>query len=132
MKISKDANRASRKLYRACLNSNGRLDEDRVRNVVRAVANGKPRGYLAILTAFERLIRLEVGKRHAVVESASEISPALADQVRADLQKKYGDDLQFEYVVNPQLIGGLRVRVGSHVWDGSVRAKLDNLRSKLV
>jgi F-type H+-transporting ATPase subunit delta len=132
MKISKDANRASRKLFRACLESNGRLNAERVRNVVRAVAQGKPRGYLAILTAFERLVRLDVSKRHAVIESASEISPALAEQVRGDLQKKYGDDLDFEYVVNPQLIGGLRVRVGSHVWDGSVRAKLESLRSKLA
>jgi F-type H+-transporting ATPase subunit delta len=60
------------------------------------------------------------------------LSTAVRDQLRADLQKKYGEDLEFDFNVNPELLGGLRVQVGSHVWDGSVRAKLETLRNNLA
>ena len=43
------------------------------------------------------------------------------------LKKKYGKDVSFQYSVNPDLIGGLRIRVGSDVWDGTVKSKLDRL-----
>jgi F-type H+-transporting ATPase subunit delta len=132
MKIDKNSARTARALFRACVDANGRLHTDRIKSVIAKLAQSKPRGYLAILSAFERLVRLEVQKRQAMVESATELSPELNSQVRADLQKKYGDDLAFEFRVNPALIGGLRVQVGSHVWDGSVRAKLENLRNNLA
>jgi len=131
MKISKDANRAARQLFRAC-QASGRLHPSRVKTVVKRVAETKPRGYLSILTAFQRLVSLEVQKRRAIVESATRLSPALLQQVRTELQQKYGDDLEFEFIENPALLGGLRVQVGSHVWDGSVRAKIENLGSKLA
>ena len=132
MKIDKNSARAARQLFRACVDASGRLHSSRIRSVVSSVAKAKPRGYLAILTAFERLVRLEVQKRQATIESAAALSPELGTQVRSDLQKKYGQDLEFDFRVNPDLIGGLRVQVGSHVWDGSVRAKLDTLRNNLA
>lgn len=132
MKIDKNSARAARQLFRACVDAGGRLHSSRIKGVVAKVAQTKPRGYLAILSAFERLVRLEVQKRQATVESAAVLSPELGNQVRADLQKKYGEDLTFDFRVNPELIGGLRVQVGSNVWDGSVRAKLDTLRNNLA
>ena len=131
MKIDKNSARSARALFRACVDADGRLHDDRLRAVVSKLAQSKPRGYLAILSAFERLVRLEVQKRQALIESAEVLSAPLSNQVRTDLQKKYGDDLTFDFRVNPELIGGLRVQVGSHVWDGSVRAKLDTLRNNL-
>lgn len=131
MKISKDAARSARQLLRACI-ANGRLHSSRVKNVVKRVMEAKPRGYLQILTAFQRLVRLEIEKRHALIETAERISTALRDQLRADLQKKYGEDLEMEFVVNPELIGGLRVKVGSHVWDGSVRGRIEALSHELA
>jgi F-type H+-transporting ATPase subunit delta len=49
----------------------------------------------------------------------------------ANLKKKYGGDLTAEFVVNPQLLGGMRIRVGSDVWDGSVRNRLERLQQQL-
>lgn len=132
MKIDKNSARSARQLFRACVDPNGRLQGNRIKTVVSKLASSKPRGYLAILSAFERLVRLEVQKRQATIESATVLSPELSNQVRADLQKKYGDDLTFDFRVKPELLGGLRVQVGSHVWDGSVLAKLDALRSNLA
>ncbi|OAI57095.1 hypothetical protein AYO49_02880 [Verrucomicrobiaceae bacterium SCGC AG-212-N21] len=132
MKIDKNSARTARALFRACVDASGRLHTDRIKSVIAKLAQAKPRGYLAILTAFERLVRLEIQKRQATIESATELNSEISNQVRADLAKKYGDDLTFDFRVNPELIGGLRVQVGSHVWDGSVRAKLDALRTNLA
>jgi F-type H+-transporting ATPase subunit delta len=131
MKISKDAARASRQLMRACI-ANGRLHPSRVRNVVKRLMETKPRSYLQILSAFQRLVRLEIEKRRALIETAERLSPALETQLRNDLKKKYGEDLEMEFVINPELIGGLRVKVGSHVWDGSVRGRIEALRHELA
>jgi len=131
MKISKEANRAARQLLKACVDSNGRLHGSRVKSVIKKLAESKPRGYVAIVTAFGRFVRLELEKRHAVIQSATVLSPALIEQLRADLHKKYGEDINLDLQVNPELLGGLRVQVGSHVWDGSVRAKLEALSNSL-
>lgn len=132
MKISKDALRSARQLFSACVDSSGRLHNSRVKRVVKRVAEEKPRDFLAILTAFQRLVRLETEKRTAKVESVTRLSNEMREQLRVDLQKKYGDDLALEFYENPGLIGGLRVKVGSHVWDGSVAAKLEALRQSLA
>ena len=132
MKISKDAARSARQLFRACIDAEGRLHGSRVKNVVKLLAEKKPRHYLATLTAFQRLVRLEVAKRTAVVESVTALSGEMRDQLRADLQKKFGADIACDFVINPELIGGLRVKVGNHVWDGSVRAKLQALGDRIA
>ena len=132
MKISKDALRSARQLFRACVDSNGRLHTNRVKRVVKRVSEAKPRDYVAVLTAFARFVRLEMEKRSAVIESVTRLSNEMREQLRVDLQKKYGDDLTLEFYENPSLIGGLRVKVGSHVWDGSVAAKLEALRQSLA
>ena len=54
-------------------------------------------------------------------------SQATQDRVKAGLVAKYGDDLNFEFKVTPELLGGMRVRVGNDVWDGSVKSRLDRL-----
>ncbi len=129
MKVSKDALRTARQLLQATL-VNGLLEADRARAFVGKIAEKKPRGYLQILSAYVNLLRLELGKRHAVVDSAIELGADLQSSVMADLRKKYGKDLTFEFKSNPELLGGMRVKVGSDVWDGSVRARLQQLQDK--
>jgi F-type H+-transporting ATPase subunit delta len=50
----------------------------------------------------------------------------------SSLQRKYGTDLTTEFVTTPELLGGLRIRVGSDVWDGSVRQRLQRLQEDLA
>lgn len=130
MKISKEARRTSRQLFRLCL-ADGKLDESRVRTVVNGVATGKPRGYLGILDSFSRLVSNEVDRQRAVVESATQLTPAIAVELQASLSKKYGRVLSLEFKVDPELLGGIRVKVGSDVWDGSVKARLEALKNSL-
>lgn len=126
MKGSKESKRIARQLLRACL-PGGRLDEKRVRTVVARLKQERPRGYVAILDAFSRLIRLELDKREAVIETATPLYPILAANLEHELRERYGDDIRTEVRVNPELIGGMRIRVGSNVWDGSVSARLKAL-----
>ncbi len=131
MKISKEARRTSRQLFRTCM-VDGKLDENRVRTVVNGVAQSKPRGYIAILDAFTRLVSHEVDRQRAIVESATHLTAATQVELRSSLSQKYGRPLNLEFHVNPELLGGIRVKVGSDVWDGSVKARLEALSSSLA
>jgi F-type H+-transporting ATPase subunit delta len=126
MKISKQARRDGKKLYQGCM-VNGRLDAGRVRNTVTLVSERKPRGWLAALTHFQRLVKLEVDRCTARVESAVVLEGPEQHKVQSRLEAIYGAGLNFEFVQNAGLLGGLRVRVGSDVYDGSVEARLNAL-----
>ncbi len=130
MKINKEIRQLSRQLLRASF-TDGQLDRGKISSLVQSLATKKPRHYLAILENYKRLIRLEVEKRHARIESAAELASEVKSRVLTNLQKKYSKDLTTEFVVNPQLLGGMRVRIGSDVWDGTVRSRLERLKQQL-
>jgi len=126
MKISKQARRDGKTLFNTC-RVNGVLDENRVRQAVRSVIAEKPRGYVATLSHFHRLVKLDLERRTARVESAAPLPEEITTTVKAELAWRYGQDLNVSFGVNRELIGGLRVKVGSDVYDGSVRARLNEL-----
>ncbi len=129
MKITKEARQLSRQLFRLSLTDN-RLDRAKVNAVVQTVLAQKPRHYLGALEAYQRLLRLEIDKRHAVIESASSLNDATSSSVVDSLKQKYGDDLTIEFKVNPELIAWMRIGVGSDVLDGSVRSRLARLQEQ--
>jgi F-type H+-transporting ATPase subunit delta len=130
MKITKQARRDAKQLFRSCV-ANGLLDENRARQVVMQVIARKPRGFLAILTHFQRLVKLDLERRTAVVESAVPVAPELQASVTNELGQLYGKGLNISFTQNPSLIGGLRIKVGSDVYDGSVKARLAALEASL-
>lgn len=127
MKLTKQAKREAKELFRSCL-VNGLLDEARVRTAVQRVLTVKPRGYLAILSHFERLVKLDIERRTARVESAAPLSADLQAGVKDSLARVYGQGLSLSFGQNPALIGGMRIKVGSDVYDGSVQARLAGLQ----
>jgi len=130
MKITKQSRRDGKSLFRLCI-VDGRLDESRVRETVRRVIEGKPRGYIATLTHFQRLVKLHLDSRKARVENAVETSPELMSSIQAALTQRYGPGLDLSFWIHPDLLGGLRVRVGSDVYDGSVKARLEAMKEAL-
>ena len=126
MKISKQARRGGKSLFNAS-KVDGMIDENRVRQAVTAVIAQKPRGYVAILSHFQRLVKLDIERRAAYVESAAPLTEELTTKIRAELAWKYGQNLNVSFAVNKELIGGIRVKVGSDVYDGSIRARLNAL-----
>jgi F-type H+-transporting ATPase subunit delta len=130
MKINKEIRRLSREMLRASF-TDGQLDPGRIASLVDSLIVRKPRNCVAILQNYMRLLRLELEKRRARIETASEVDREATSKVIANLKKKYGNDLTTEFVVNPQLLGGMRIRVGSDVWDGTVRNRLERLQQQL-
>lgn len=128
MKISKQARREAKLLFRNCL-IGGLLHEDRVREVVRRLIETRPRGYLAVLSHFHRLVKLDLDRRSARIESAVPIAPELQARLQQDLAKMYGPGLAISFHQNPALLGGLRIKVGSDVFDGSIQARLQQLQT---
>jgi hypothetical protein len=98
--------------------------------VTRVIA-AKPRGYLAALTHFQRLVKLDIDRRTARVENAVDTSPAMMKSLEEGLTRRYGPGLSLSYFVNPSLIGGIKIRVGSDIYDGSVAGRLAALEAAL-
>jgi F-type H+-transporting ATPase subunit delta len=130
MKINKEIRRLSREMLRASF-TDGQLDPGRIKSLVDSLIEKKSRHYIDVLKNYRRLLRLEVEKRRARVETASEVDPVASSELVTNLRKKYGSDLTTEFVVNPELLAGMRIRVGSDVWDGTVRNRLERLQQQL-
>jgi F-type H+-transporting ATPase subunit delta len=130
MKANRRTIRAARRLFRVCL-IDGRLDEPRVRQVARRLAASRRRGSIAVLSSLRRLVRLDRDRHRAVVETATSLPDDLRDEVQAGLARHYGSGLATSFETSPGLIGGMRIRVGSDVYDGSVRARLAAIESRL-
>jgi F-type H+-transporting ATPase subunit delta len=130
MKAKKKVTHAARRLFRLAL-VDGRPDESRVRRIARRLAASKRRGSLSLLACFQRLVRLDHDRHAAVVESATALPAGLRQDVEAGLARAYGPGLDASFQENPALIGGMRIKVGSDVYDGSVRARLAALATRL-
>ena len=130
MKINKETRQLSKELLRASF-TDGQLDSGRVASLVKSLIEKKPRHYIQVLEAYKRLLRLEAEKRTATIETATELPRDSAAQIVDNLKRKYGSDLVAKFVVSPELLGGMRIRVGSDVWDSSVRNRLHRLQQQL-
>ena len=126
MKISKLALREARQLFRGC-RVNGLLDETRARQALARLSERRPRGYLQILARWHRLVKLDLEQRAARVESATPLPADLRNAVAGKIRAKYGQGMNISFQQNPALIGGLKIQVGSDLYDGSVKMKLDRL-----
>lgn len=130
MRTTKEARKTSRQLLKLSF-TDGKLDEGKVNQVVQSVLTEKPRHYGEVLKDYQRLVRLEVAKRHAVVESATQLNSNMSNLLITKLKSRYGDDLTIEFKTNPTLLGGLRVKLADDVWDGSVRNRLRTLQEQI-
>jgi F-type H+-transporting ATPase subunit delta len=124
----KQARRDAKQLFRQCL-ADGSLDEGRVRRVVERVAVTRNRNRLKVLAEFLRLVKFDTARHTATVESAVPLEPGMQDGVRAELSRAYGPRLNTSFTLDPTLIGGMRIRVGSDVYDGSVKNRLAALEA---
>jgi len=129
MKRTRQIERGARQLFRLCLVS-GLLDEGRARQIVQQVIQNKRRDYLALLEEFQRLVRLECEKHTAQVQSAVPLSSDLRSDVRARLENVYGPKIDIEFESKQELIGGVRIKIGSDVYDGTVRSRLAELEKQ--
>jgi F-type H+-transporting ATPase subunit delta len=130
MKINREARQAAKGLFRACAAPDGAIDEARLSHTVKLLAERKPRNFLAILVHLRKLVALSIEQRRAVIESAAPLNAEQQQELLGSLRARHGVR-DAEFSVNPGLLGGVRVRVGSDVWDGSIQGRLRELAASL-
>ena len=130
MRTTKRNTREARRLYRLCL-VDGLLDQSRARLVVQRTLESGRHDAVGILGHFLRLIRLDCDRLTAHVESAVALPADLRAQLEADITRWFGRGVDAEFTENRDLIGGVRMRVGSHIYDGSVRGRLAAIEAAL-
>src|SRR5262249_55125013 len=129
MKITRRERREARRLYRACI-VDGLLDGGRALEVVERVAGARRHESLAILSHFQRLVRPALARPRGRGERAAPLPPQIRTDVETGIVRAYGPGLHTSFAENALLIGGMRVQVGSDVYDGSVRAALSALEER--
>ncbi len=126
MKNVKQIRRQARQLFRLCL-VDGLLDESRIRQVVQRVIEADRRDGPVLLSRLLYLVKLDRERHSARVESAAPLPADLQANINSDLARTYGPGINASFEQNTALIGGMRIKVGSDVYDGSVRGALDAL-----
>ncbi len=84
-----------------------------------------------IIAEFEKFRDLREGRAHAHVTSAVPLGSELADEIRSRLERATGKKVKIHERLDPRVLGGLVVRVGDKVLDGSLRRRLERLRRGL-
>jgi F-type H+-transporting ATPase subunit delta len=125
MKINREARNIAKRLFLLC-RKDGKLDEASVRLIVSEVAARRPRNYAAILSRLRRLVEIDVHEHSAAVETAVPLADG-GRQILAALKAEFPNLADSEVALKPELLGGLRVRVGSRVWDSSISGRLAEL-----
>ena len=85
-----------------------------------------------IADEFGRLLDVAAGRVRAVATTAVELDAAERDRVAAELSKRLGKDVRLEVVVDPGVLGGLKVQFGDRVVDATVASRLQQLRRRLA
>jgi F-type H+-transporting ATPase subunit delta len=86
----------------------------------------------SIVEAFEGLLDQRLGLVRAEIASARDLDAAQRTTLEAELSRIAKKKAKASYTIDPSLIGGVVARVGSVVYDGSVRGQLERLRVKLA
>ena len=129
MSSTRQTKRDAKQLFRLCF-VNGSLDQGRVREVVRRVAESTTRNRFKFLSNFQRLVKLDHARHTAAVENATPLSADMQASIQAGLAHTYGPGLNTTFTHNAELIGGMRIKVGSDIYDSSVKARLAELQAR--
>lgn len=86
----------------------------------------------AVVVAYRALYDRRAGRMHVQVASAVPLAADQEERLRQELRAKFNREPVLHTRVDPDLLGGLLVRVGDFVYDGSVRARLETIRNQLI
>lgn len=86
----------------------------------------------AIEDEFQRLSDDAAGRVRATATTAVELSTGVREDIRRDLSERLNKDVRLSVVVDPRILGGLRLQFGDHVIDATVATRLEQLRRRLV
>ena len=108
------------------------VDEE-VKNLMKiAVENGRGKYLLGILQDFNSLVNEYRGVKEGLVYSAMPLKDAEIDKIASSISKKEKEPVELKNIVDPHLLGGVKVVINDHVYDGSLKHHVENLKSTLL
>lgn len=107
----------------------GLPDVGRVRSVVTDVLASGRRGRFAVIEAFLHLLKRDFAGRMAEVDSAAPLDADTRADIEAGLARRYHRAIATTFVVDPTLIGGIRIAAASDVYDDSIKARLSAMET---
>lgn len=108
-----------------------KAQEQTVSILTHLVRSPRGRRIRTLLQAAQKSVAEATGESLATVTTARELPAAQLTRLAEGLQRRYGRSLRLTQVIDPTIIGGLRVTVGDDVIDGTIRSKYNDLRLKL-
>lgn len=132
MKTGKKTTQFARQLVKLSLDADGRLSSERVAAVLVCVEKMKPASAIPLLKAYRHYLAIEVARTQALIEHAGPISDAVIAQIAAAMTKHYARPIAPAPKSTPELLAGLRVRVGDDVYDSSVAGSLEQLSASVT
>jgi F-type H+-transporting ATPase subunit delta len=109
-----------------------KLPKTMVRFLQKLVQNRRQMLIPAIATEYANLVDESTGRVHAQVTVSRDVSAADRDAIAAQLSRAFAKTVVPHIDVNPAILGGVVVKVGDRVLDGSVRKRLKTLKARIV
>jgi len=94
--------------------------------------NGRLTELRQINQRFAAVVEERSGRTVAQVTSARELSAEQQNELKANLENLTRKQVKLDFTIDPDLIGGVVTRIGSTIYDGSVKTQLENLKEELV
>ena len=124
MAASNRVRELAKKLAQLSLDEEGRVLEDKVREVLDSLRANPPREHKALLRAYMERVNREIAKGVAVVEYAGKPDPAAINSLKGELAEHYGRSIQVELKENTELLAGIRIKVGDDVYEDSAATRI--------
>jgi len=126
MRADKKTKLLAKQLFKLSL-VNGQVSAEQVGGVLGYIEKVQPHHALTLLKLYHRAIQTEVAKSVALVEHAGPVTDATLKLIEGAMAKKYQRPVTASARPNPKLLAGLRVRVGSDVYESTVSGQLATL-----
>ena len=126
MAADKQTKLLAKQLFKLSL-VNGVVSPEQVAGVLGWVEKTSPHRPVALLKAYHHRIAIELAKSRAEVEHAGPVTDATLKQIEAAMTKRYQRPVTATAKSNQSLLAGLRVRVGSDIYESSVAGQLASL-----
>jgi F-type H+-transporting ATPase subunit delta len=123
MRADRKTRLLAKQLFKLSL-ANGDVSPEQVAGVLGYVEKSSPRHALTLLKLYHRAIATEFAKSRALVEHAGPITDTTLKLIEGAMSQKYHRPISATAAARPQLLAGLRVRVGSDVYESTVSGQL--------
>ena len=112
--------------------SHGLLDQEATNLARLLIESGRIHEAAGIEEEFQRMADDAAGRVRATLTTAIELEPRDRERVAQELSKRLDKDVRLQVVVDPRILGGLRLQYGDRIVDASVAARLQQLRRRLA